>query len=110
MVTHFQPPPLPATRQDTQEGSKLLARAFEQDPENPYTLVLLSHFSLQQGLPEAVSRMCLFCSSTCLDWFYGLLGLVSCCFSTSPLPIWGGKGGEKGGGGYIWDHPGLRRV
>lgn len=36
------------------DGSRLLVRAFEQDPENPYTLVLLAYFSLQQGFVDGV--------------------------------------------------------
>lgn len=34
------------------EGSQLLAQAFEQDPENPFVLLLLAHFCLRQGYAE----------------------------------------------------------
>ena len=36
----------------TRDGSRLLARAFEEDPHDPHVLILLAHFSLQQGLAE----------------------------------------------------------
>ena len=36
----------------TRDGSRLLARAFEEDPHDPHVLILLAHFSLQQGLAD----------------------------------------------------------
>lgn len=44
---------LPAL-QSVKEGSQLLTQAFQQDPENPYALVLLAHFCLQQGFYDKV--------------------------------------------------------
>lgn len=41
----------------TQKGSRLLAQAFQQDPDNPHTLALLAHFSLQQGLAESALKL-----------------------------------------------------
>ena len=43
-----------AAAQGVREASKLLTRAFHQDPENPYVLVLLAHFSLRQGFHDNV--------------------------------------------------------
>lgn len=36
------------------EGSQLLAQAFDQDPENPFVLLLLAHFCLRQGYADKV--------------------------------------------------------
>lgn len=36
------------------EGSLLLAQAFEQDPDNPFVLLLLAHLCLRQGFMEKV--------------------------------------------------------
>lgn len=44
----------PTSMQGVLEGSVLLAQAFEQDPENPFVLLLLSHFCLRQGIPHKV--------------------------------------------------------
>ena len=41
----------------TQHGSRLLAQAFQSDPHNPYTLALLAHFSLQQGLAPTALKL-----------------------------------------------------
>lgn len=38
-------------------GSRLLAKAFQADPHNPSTLVLLAHFSLQQGHATLTRRL-----------------------------------------------------
>ena len=43
--------------EDAAEGSRLLVRAFERDPENPHVLALLAYFSLQQGFHEAALRL-----------------------------------------------------
>ena len=40
--------------QGVREGSQLLAQAFEQDPENPFVLLLLAHFCLRQGYADKV--------------------------------------------------------
>ncbi|RMZ53978.1 hypothetical protein APUTEX25_002555 [Auxenochlorella protothecoides] len=45
------------TSEDMRDGSRLLVRAFEQDPENPYTLVLLAYFSLQQGFVDGAAKL-----------------------------------------------------
>lgn len=40
--------------QGIREGSRLLAQAFEQDPDNPFVLLLLAHFCLRQGFSDKV--------------------------------------------------------
>ena len=42
--------------QGVREGSRLLAQAFDQDPENPFVLLLLAHFCLRQGYADKVRR------------------------------------------------------
>lgn len=52
-----KPPPCPwPLLQGVREGSQLLAQAFEQDPENPFVLLLLAHFCLRQGYADKVRR------------------------------------------------------
>jgi len=46
-----------ASAETLQEGSQLLVQAFHQDPDNPYVLVLLAHFSLQQGFQDQAARL-----------------------------------------------------
>lgn len=41
--------------QSVREGSRLLAQAFEQDPQNPFVLLLLAHFCLRQGFSDKAS-------------------------------------------------------
>ncbi|KAL4854380.1 RNA polymerase-associated protein CTR9 [Chlorella vulgaris] len=43
--------------QDMREGSLLLAQAFEQDPENPFVLLLLAHLCLRQGFMEKARQL-----------------------------------------------------
>lgn len=46
-----------ASAETLKEGSQLLVQAFHQDPDNPYVLVLLAHFSLQQGFQDQAARL-----------------------------------------------------
>jgi len=46
-----------ARAETLKEGSQLLVQAFHQDPDNPYVLVLLAHFSLQQGFQDQAARL-----------------------------------------------------
>ncbi|PSC73221.1 RNA polymerase-associated CTR9-like protein [Micractinium conductrix] len=41
-----------ADEEGVREGSRLLAQAFELDPENPFVLLLLAHFCLRQGYAD----------------------------------------------------------
>ncbi|PRW61484.1 RNA polymerase-associated CTR9-like protein [Chlorella sorokiniana] len=43
--------------QGVREGSQLLAEAFEQDPENPFVLLLLAHFCLRQGYADKARQL-----------------------------------------------------
>lgn len=46
-----------AQKDAKQRGSSLLAQAFQADPYDPRTLVLLAHFSLIQGFESTTSRL-----------------------------------------------------
>ncbi len=61
------------------EGSQLLVRAFEGDPDNPYVLVLLAHFCLQQGFHDKVpARLPTWLPAPCAVALFPGSGALSC--------------------------------